>query len=40
MSYWRCGFGVVTWVSSFWIAPAFAGREARLWTSGPVPSQG
>src|ERR1019366_6480222 len=27
-------------VSSFWIAPAFAGREARPWTSGPVPSQG
>src|ERR1035437_3515843 len=40
MSYWRCGFGVVTRFSSFWIAPVSAGREARLWTSGPVPSQG
>src|SRR5450759_5280899 len=40
MSYWRCGFGVVTRVSSFWIAPVSAGREARLWTVGPVPSQG
>src|SRR5450759_1790819 len=27
-------------VSSFWIAPVFAGREARLWTTGPVPGQG
>src|SRR5664279_3254385 len=40
MSYWRCGFGLVTRVSSFWIVPASAGHEARLWTCGPVPSQG